>query len=146
MSKFGAHGLFYGTRDRAATAVPPVRVNLVVPWFIPTAMTAEEEFVCSEAGVMMKAAGTAQLDGVVQAMMHFSADQTAHGRAAGIFLQGVQDLEDDLEGGFAGQKMQRGMLGILATMTAAMEKQGEVSTRQDSATGTATGDSLGISK
>ncbi|KAJ8116182.1 hypothetical protein OPT61_g2331 [Boeremia exigua] len=146
MSKFGTRGLFYGTRDRAAAADPPVRVNLVAPWFISTAMTTQQEFASSEAGIMMKALGPAGIDGVVQAAVHFSADQSAHGRAAGIFPQGVYDLGDDLEGGFAGQKTQQNMLDILATMTAATEKQGEELTRQDSATATSTGDFLGIAK
>ncbi|KAF1927274.1 NAD(P)-binding protein [Didymella exigua CBS 183.55] len=125
MSKFGVRGMFFGTRDRAAAANPPVRVNLVAPWFISTAMTADETFVASEAGAMMKTMGSAQLDGVVQAVMHFSADETAHGRAAGIFPQGVYDLGDDLEGGFAGQRTQQGMLEIVAAMTAATDKQTE---------------------
>ncbi|KAH6625910.1 hypothetical protein C7974DRAFT_377354 [Boeremia exigua] len=146
MSKFGVRGLFYGTRDRAAAASPPVRTNLVAPWFIPTAMTADENFVASEAGAMMKAMGSAQLDGVVQAVMHFSADESAHGRAAGIFPQQVLDLGDDLEGGFAGQRTQQGMLDIVAAMAAAAEKQGEELTRQDSATGTEAGNFLGMAK
>lgn len=123
MSKFGVRGLFFGIRDRATTANPPVRVNLVAPWFIPTAMTSQEDFQASEAGVMMKAMGTAQLEGVMRAVTHFSADETAHGRAAGIFPQGVQDLGDDLEGGFAGQKTEQGILDIIAATTAATGKQ-----------------------
>ncbi|KAJ4983640.1 5'-hydroxyaverantin dehydrogenase [Stagonosporopsis vannaccii] len=146
MSKFGVRGLFYGTRDRAAAANPPVRVNLVAPWFIPTAMTAQDDFVASEAGAMMKLMGSAQLDGVVQAVTHFSADETAHGRAAGIFPHGVHDLGDDLEGGFAGQKTQQGMLDILASMAPATGKEGEELTRQDSATGTEAGNFLGLAK
>lgn len=146
MSKFGVRGLFYGTRDRAAAFNPPVRVNLVAPWFIPTAMTADEMFMASEAGVMMKAMGSAQLDGVVQAVMHFSADETAHGRAAGIFPQGVHDLGDDLEGGFAGQRTQQGMLDIVTAMAAATEKKSEELTRQDSATGTESGNFLGLAR
>ncbi|KAJ4369396.1 hypothetical protein N0V86_009228 [Didymella sp. IMI 355093] len=146
MSKFGVRGLFFGTRDRAAAANPPVRVNLVAPWFIQTAMTADKTFVASEAGAMMKVMGSAQLDGVVQAVIHFSADETAHGRAAGIFPQGVYDLGDDLEGGFAGPRVQQGMRDIVAETTAATNKQGEELTRQDSATGTASGNFLGIAR
>lgn len=146
MSKFGVRGLFYGIRDRAAAANPPVRLNLVAPWFIPTAMTAAEDFMASEAGAMMRAMGAAQLDGVVRAVTHFSADDGAHGRAAGIFPQGVYDLGDDLEGGFAGQRTQQGMLDIVAAMTAASEKQGEELTRQDSATGAEAGGFLGIAR
>lgn len=144
MSKFGVRGLFFGTRDRAATADPPVRVNLVAPWFIPTAMTAQEDFVASEAGAMMKAMGSAPIEGVVQAVVHFSADQAAHGRAAGIFPQGVYDLADDIEGGFAGQTLQKGMSDVMAAMTAATEKQGEELRRQDSATGTEAGSFMGL--
>src|SRR5690242_5208951 len=146
MSKFGVRGLFYGTRDRAGAANPPVRVNLVAPWFIPTAMTSQEDFVASEAGAMMKTMGSAQIDGVVQAVTRFSADGTAHGRAAGIFPQGVLDLADDLEGGFAGQKVQQGMLDILDAMAPATGKEGEELTRQDSATATEAGNFLGIAK
>ena len=93
MSKFDVRGLFYGTRDRVATANPPVRVNLVAPWVIPTVVTAQDDFQASETGVMMKAMGSAQLDGVVQAVTHFSAGETAHGRAAGIFPPGIRDWE-----------------------------------------------------
>lgn len=144
MSKFGVRGLFYGTRDRAAAASPPVRLNLVAPWFIPTAMTAQEDFVASEAGAMMKAMGTAQLDGVVQAVMHFSADENAHGRAAGIFPQGVHDLGDDLEGGLAGQRTQEHVLSIMNTMTTTTEKQGDELTRQDSVTATEPSGFMGV--
>lgn len=144
MAKFGVRGLFFGTRDRAATASPTVRVNLVAPWFIPTAMTADPAFMASEAGAMMTAMGSAQLDGVIRAVMHFSADETAHGRAAGIFPQGIYDLGDDLEGGFAGKRTQQGMLDIVAAMTAATNKQGEELTRQDSATGAEAGNFLGM--
>lgn len=146
MSKFGVRGLFFGTRDRAITADPPVRVNLVAPFFISTAMTAQEDFVASEAGAMMQAMGAAPIEGVVQAVVHFSADQAAHGRAAGIFPQGVYDLGDDLEGGFAGQKVQKGMSDIVAAMTAATEKQGEELSRQDSATGTEAGSFMGLAR
>lgn len=146
MSKFGVRGLFYGTRDRAATSTPPVRVNLVAPWFIPTAMTAQEDFMASEAGAMMKTMGAAQLEGVVQAVTRFSVDENAHGRAAGIFPQAVYDLEDDLEGGFAGQTTQQGIHEIVAAMTAATQKQGDGLTRQDSATGAEAGGFMGIAK
>ena len=146
MSKFGVRGLFYGIRDRAAAASPPVRLNLVAPWFIPTAMTAQEEFMASEAGAMMKAMGTAQLDGVVRAVAHFSAHEDAHGRAAGVFPRGVYDLGDDLEGGFAGERTQQGMLDIVNAMTAASKKQGEELTRQDNATEAEAGGFLGIAR
>ncbi|KAF3008397.1 hypothetical protein E8E13_000839 [Curvularia kusanoi] len=146
MSKFGVRGLFFGTRDRAAAANPPVRVNLVAPWFIPTAMTAQEDFVASEAGAMMKTMGTAPIDSVVQAVVHFSTDQSAHGRAAGIFPHGVLDLGDDVEGGFAGQKTQQGMLDVLGAVAAATEKHGEELSRQDSATGTEAGSFLGLAR
>jgi 5'-hydroxyaverantin dehydrogenase len=146
MSKFGVRGLFYGTRDRAAAARPPARVNLVAPWFITTAMTAQEDFLDSEAGALMKAMGSAQMEGVVQAVMHFSVDEDAHGRAAGVFPQGIQDLEDDLEGGFAGQRTQQGMLDIVAAVTAVKESQGDELTRQDSVTATESGTFLGLIK
>jgi 5'-hydroxyaverantin dehydrogenase len=144
MSKFGVRGLFFSTYDRAAAANPPVRVNLIAPWFIQTAMTADKTFVASEAGAMTKAMGPAQLDGVVQAVIHFSADETAHGRAAGIFPQGVYHLGDDLEAGFAGPRIQQGMLDIVAETTAVASKQGEILTSQDSATGTASGNFMGM--
>ncbi|KAF2629429.1 NAD(P)-binding protein [Macroventuria anomochaeta] len=144
MSKFGVRGLFYGTRDRVATANPPVRVNLVAPWFIPTVMTAQDDFQASEAGAMMKAMGSAQLDDVQ--VVHFIADKTAHGRAAGIFPQGVQDLGDDLEGDFAGQRTQQGVLDILAAMIAATGKQCEGLMRQDSATGGESGQFMGVAR
>ncbi|UPX21306.1 5'-hydroxyaverantin dehydrogenase [Ascochyta rabiei] len=146
MSKFGIRGLFYGIRDRAAAANPPVRVNLAAPWFIPTAMTAQEDFLASEAGAMMKTMGHAQLAGVVQAVMYFSADENAHGRAAGIFPQGVHDLGDDLEGGFAGQRMQQYMLDIVAAVSPATEKQSDELMRQDSVTGMEVGGFKGVTK
>jgi 2-keto-3-deoxy-L-rhamnonate aldolase RhmA len=97
-------------------------------------MTAQEDFLTSEAGAMMEAMGSAQLDDVVQAVTHFSADNNAHGRVAGIFPQGVYDLGDDLEGGFAGQKTQQGILDIVAATTAMTGKQDEELSRQDNAT------------
>lgn len=150
MSKFGIRGLFYGTRDRAAAASPPVRINLVAPWFISTAMTAQPDFRASEAGAMMAAMGAAQLDRVVQAVTRFGADEAAHGRAAGVFPQATLDLGDDLDGGFAGQKTQQGVMGIMAAMGAApetgAEKVGEELERQDSATAAESGAFMGLAK
>lgn len=146
MAKFGVRGLFYGTRDRAAAADPPVRMNLVAPWFIPTAMTAQEDFLASEAGTMMKTMGASQLDDVVQAVMHFSADENAHGRAAGIFPQGVHDLGDDLEGGFAGQKVQQGISDVVAAMAVGTEERSDEPTRQDDPTGMEASGFMGLPK
>ena len=146
MSKFGVRGLFYGTRDRAATIETPVRVNLVAPFFISTAMTMQENFVASEAGVMMKSLGAAPIDSVAQAVVHFSADQSAHGRAAGVFPHGIIDLGDDAEGGFGGAATQKGMMDVIGAATAGAEKLGAELERQDSVTGTEAGSVLGLAQ
>ena len=144
MSKFGVRGLFFGTRDRAAAIETPVRVNLVAPFFISTAMTEQAEFVASEAGAMMKSLGSAPIDSVAQAVVHFSADQGAHGRAAGIFPHGIIDLGDDVEGGLGGAATQKGMMDVMGAATAEAEKMGAELERQDSVTGTEAGSFLGL--
>ncbi|KAH7408762.1 hypothetical protein DE146DRAFT_388087 [Phaeosphaeria sp. MPI-PUGE-AT-0046c] len=137
MSKFGVRGLFYGIRDRATRETPPVRVNLVAPCFIDTAMTRRTEFVESEAGGMAKIMGFVPMENVTTAIMQFAADQRLHGRAAGLFPNASEDLGDDIEGAFGGPVLQKHMSGILAdlvkAMTAMAAEKNELS-RQDSAT------------
>ncbi|KAF1354339.1 NAD(P)-binding protein, partial [Lizonia empirigonia] len=93
---------------------------------------------------------------VVQAVTRFGADASAHGRAAGVFPQGTLDLGDDLDGGFAGQRTQQGVMDILAAMDAPPEKKGaemvgeekvgEELERQDSATAAEMGVFMGLAE
>lgn len=137
-SKFGVRGLFYSIRDRAARETIPVRVNLVAPWFIETAMTMSEDFKNSEAGILLGAMGFAPMDRVVAAVLQFAADERLHGRAAGIFPIANEDLGDDLEGAYSGFVLQKHMKDVMVKvvqMMQAAEAQKNELARQDSATG-----------
>lgn len=135
MSKFGVRGLFYGIRDRANRAVPPVRVNLIAPWYIDTAMTRDPVFLQSEAGVLLQIMGFAPMERVVDAAMRFCADDRLHGRAAGIFPVANEDLGDDLEGAYSGAVLQKHMHVVMQQVVKAMaETQATQLARHDSAT------------
>ncbi|KAI8941965.1 hypothetical protein NX059_000075 [Plenodomus lindquistii] len=75
-SKFGVRGLFYGIRDRGIRCSPPVRINLVAPWYIKTAMTLTANFMTSEAGLLLDVMGFVPMDRVVDAVERFSVDQS----------------------------------------------------------------------
>lgn len=122
MSKFGVRGLFYGIRDRATRCAPPVRVNLVAPWYIETAMTQRPEFLQSEAGVLLSIIGFAPMERVVDAVLRFSAEKSLHGRAAGIFPLANEDLGDDLEGAYSGQVLHKHMADIAQKVVMAMSQ------------------------
>ncbi|KAF1828314.1 NAD(P)-binding protein, partial [Decorospora gaudefroyi] len=98
-SKFGIRGLFYSIRDRATQSC--IRVNLVAPWFVNTAATQQPGFV-HDNGAVLDIVGFASVDRVVDAVMRFGGDQALHGRAAGIFPRGDEDVGDDLEGAYGG--------------------------------------------
>jgi 5'-hydroxyaverantin dehydrogenase len=136
MSKFGVRGLFYSIRDRATRATPAVRVNLIAPWYIDTAMTGTPEFRNGEAAAMLHYTGFAPMERVVDAVVRFSADERLQGRAAGIFPLANEDLGDDLEGAFAGVVLQKHMGLVRQMVVKGMAEQGtqknELS-RQDSA-------------
>jgi len=140
ISKFGVRGLFYGIRDRATRETPAVRVNLVAPWYIETAMTKTEEFLSSEAGLLLSVMGFAPMDRVITAVLQFAADERLHGRAAGIFPLANEDLGDDLEGAYGGMVVQKHMRDVaikVAKAMTAMEAEKSELSRQDSASGTA---------
>jgi 5'-hydroxyaverantin dehydrogenase len=137
MSKFGVRGLFYGIRDRATREVPTVRVNLVAPWYIETAMTQASEFLNSEAGMLLNVVGFAPMERVLSAVLQLCADERLHGRAAGIFPASNEDLGDDLEGAYAGIVLQKHMKEIMVKVTkamTAMEAEKNEALRQDSET------------
>ncbi|KAF2821388.1 NAD(P)-binding protein [Ophiobolus disseminans] len=137
VSKFGVRGLFYSIRDQATHEIPAVRVNLVAPWFIETAMTKTEEFLSSEAGFLIKVMGFAPMDRLVAAVLQFAANDKLHGRAAGIFPLGNEDLSDDLEGAYAGLVVQKHMQDVMVKVSKAMqemEAEKNKLSRQDSAT------------
>jgi 5'-hydroxyaverantin dehydrogenase len=120
MSKFGVRGLFYGIRDRATRETPAVRVNLVAPWYIETAMTKASEFLNSEAGMLLNVVGFAPMDRVLSAVLQFCTDGRLHGRAAGIFPATNEDLGDDFEGAYAGIVLQKHMKEIIVKVTKAI--------------------------
>jgi 5'-hydroxyaverantin dehydrogenase len=127
MSKFGVRGLFYGIRDRASRETPAVRVNLVAPWYIETAMTKDETFRSSEAGLLMKIIGFAPIERVVAAVLQFAANQQLHGRAAGVFPMANEDLGYDLEGMFGGRVTQKHMKDVMVKVAMAMAEQEKAS-------------------
>lgn len=135
MSKFGVRGLFYGIRDRALRTSPRVRVNLVAPWYIETAMTRDPAFVQSEANALLSIIGFAPMERVVDAVLRFSSQASVHGRAAGIFPLANEDLGDDLEGAYSGKVLGKHMTDVMQKVVKAMsEMEATKLTRQDSAT------------
>jgi 5'-hydroxyaverantin dehydrogenase len=141
MSKFGVRGLFYGIRDNALQQTLPVRVNLVAPWYVDTAMVRAIPALKGDLGFLLDVMGYAPMDRVMSAVLHFCANQELHGRAAGIFPMGNEDLGDDLEGAYSGMVLQKHMGDAMAKLTkamVAMEAQKNDLSRQDSATDTPT--------
>lgn len=145
ISKFGVRGLFYSIRDRASQESPAVRVNLVAPWFIQTAMTETETFLSTEAGLLIKVMGFAPMDRLLSAVLQFAADDRLHGRVAGVFPTANEDLCDDLEGAYAGVVVKKHMTDVMVKVGKAMQQmQAEQDglSRQDSATGAGTSSKL----
>jgi 5'-hydroxyaverantin dehydrogenase len=137
-SKFGVRGLFYSIRDRASQETPQVRVNLVAPWYIDTAINDSPAFFESDAAMIVKVVGFAPMERVMSAVLQFCADERLHGRAAGIFPFANEDLGDDLEGAYSGKVLQKHMGDIMVRVGKAMaatEAQKNELSRQDSATG-----------
>ncbi|OAL48138.1 NAD(P)-binding protein [Pyrenochaeta sp. DS3sAY3a] len=124
MSKFGVRGLFYGFRERAAQFSPPVRVNLIAPWFIDTPMTRDPDFLKSPSGGLLQILGFAPMERVVDAIIRLGADQNAHGRAVGIFPASIEDIGDDLEGEFGGRVLPKHMSKIAEKIAKAMAETG----------------------
>ena len=120
MSKFGVRGLFYGIRDRAARSVPRVRINLVAPWYVETAMTQQPDFIQSEAGFLLQVMGFAPMKRVVDAALRFCIDDGVHGRAIGIFPNINEDLGDDLEGAYSGEVLKKHMDVVTQQVAKAM--------------------------
>ncbi|KAF2845548.1 NAD(P)-binding protein [Plenodomus tracheiphilus IPT5] len=133
-SKFCVRGLFYGIRDRAVRSSPPVRVNLVAPWYIDTAMTQTPEFLQSEASLLLNVMGYVPMERVVDPVLRFCVDDKLHGRAAGIFPACDEDIGDDLEGGYGGKVLSKHMADVMVKAVSYMaEQQVNALDRQDSA-------------
>lgn len=123
ISKFGIRGLFHSIRDRATRE--GVRVNLVAPWYVETAMTTRPEFLNSESGALLKYTGYAPMGRLVDAVMRFSADENLYGRAAGIFLAGNEDLGDDLDGAYSGIVLQKHIGEAMKMVVKAITEESE---------------------
>jgi 5'-hydroxyaverantin dehydrogenase len=98
MSKFGVRGLFYGTRDSAARFNPAVRVNLIAPWFIKTAMTTGD----SADHPTFDTFGFAPIELVSDAIVRLGGDEEIRGRAVLNMPEGNYDLGDNVWEGFGG--------------------------------------------
>lgn len=127
MSKFGVRGILYGIRDKAREA--GVRVNLIAPWYIKTAMTTKDD----EPAIAdhLKVFGFAPMENVVDALLRFSADEGLAGRSAVIMPEGNYDIGDDIWDGFGGMVMQQRMsvaLTRVLKIMAELQKQKEQQT------------------
>lgn len=101
MSKFGVRGLFYGIRDQAAASTPSIRVNLLAPCFIKTPLCEDPRFLKTNDYAFADLLGWVPLERVIDALVRLSGDNSIHGRAAGIFPEGIsEDMGDDIFGGF----------------------------------------------
>jgi 5'-hydroxyaverantin dehydrogenase len=124
LSKFGVRGLFYAIRDQARAA--DIRVNLIAPWYIKTAMTTVEED--DPLGGHLSMFGFAPMEEVVETVLRLSADEGVTGRSALIVPEGKYDIGDNIWDGFGGKVVQERMaerLGNVAVQMAAYQKQKE---------------------
>jgi 5'-hydroxyaverantin dehydrogenase len=119
MSKFGVRGLFYGIRDRAMRS--SVRINLVAPTFVDTALTRQPHVRAAD-GAMTSLVGYVPMERVVDAVVRLAVEQEVSGRAAGIFPWVSEDLGDDLEGAYGGMAMGRNMRQVVLMAREAMAK------------------------
>lgn len=106
-SKFGMRGLWRSIRARAAAEMG-VRCNLIAPWAIKTPMTAPILEALDRIGIKEGAGITfASEDTVVQAVMRCIGDARMSGRALAVVPEGFFDIEDDIDGGYAGIMLQQ---------------------------------------
>jgi 5'-hydroxyaverantin dehydrogenase len=119
MSKFGVRGLFYGIRDRAMRS--SVRINLVAPAIINTAMTRQPHVQAADEA-MTNLVGYTPIERVVDAVVRFAVEQEVSGRAVGIFPWVSEDLGDDLEGAYGGMTMGKHMKQVALMARKAMAK------------------------
>jgi 5'-hydroxyaverantin dehydrogenase len=122
MSKFGVRGLFYSLRERAMHS--SIRINLVAPWFVDTAITKQADFL-QDNGAVLGIVGYAAMDRVVDAVMRFSSIQDLCGRSVGIFPRGSEDVHDDLEGGYGGAVVGKHMHEIKEVVAQETQKQAQ---------------------
>ncbi|KAF1997063.1 NAD(P)-binding protein [Amniculicola lignicola CBS 123094] len=104
ISKFGIRGLFHGIREKALAQSPRVRVNLVAPWYIKTAMTTSDKDPMIAA--FLAGLGFASMEDVVDTILRMSADEKVLGRAAIVVPEGKWDLGDNIWEGYGGKVTQ----------------------------------------
>ncbi|KAL1839256.1 hypothetical protein VTJ49DRAFT_1693 [Mycothermus thermophilus] len=107
-SKAGVRGLFRSMRSR--TAEIGVRCNLLAPWFVDTPLLnpTREALAAAvgESGDLGKAvAGFADVEVVVAAAGYCAVEKGVHGKAFVVQPEGIFDLMDDYEHGWAGDQM-----------------------------------------
>jgi 5'-hydroxyaverantin dehydrogenase len=125
-SKFGVRGLFRSTRAR--TLDIGVRCNLLAPWFIDTPLIAPIKNAMAARGIDMgKVLSFASIESCVEAATFCAVDPKLHGtlshsmgllccssqvtnsffagRALAIQPEGIFDLKDDFEDGWAGDQL-----------------------------------------
>lgn len=123
ISKFGVRGILYGIRDQAIQCDPPVRVNLVAPWYINTPMVENLDNAAAVSHVQLFRC--VPVESVVAAVVRFGADESISGRSAGIYPAGTFDVGDNIWEGYGGKGMQERMVvetGTIFKNLAEMEK------------------------
>ncbi|EXJ78136.1 hypothetical protein A1O3_09297 [Capronia epimyces CBS 606.96] len=90
-AKFGVRGLFHSMRKYVGAE--GVRVNLLAPGYMETAMTANVLTALQGSGVQL-----AKLSDAVDAVLRLSIDPSVNGRAICVGASGNRDLCDDPEG------------------------------------------------
>ncbi|MCJ1365472.1 hypothetical protein MMC16_004594 [Acarospora aff. strigata] len=99
-SKYGVRGLFKALRNNVGAM--GVRMNLIAPWFVQTAMTKDIGPKLEERGLVL-----AKKETVVEAVMRCATDEGISGRAIAVAASGNIDLRDDAEGLDAGVEIDR---------------------------------------
>lgn len=106
-SKFGTRGLFRALRRRLTTDFDPkVRINLIAPWAVQTAMTAPLLKIMESMGIQEgKGITFAKKETCAQAVGRCAVDESLHGRAFAVMPEGAFDIKDDVEGGYGGDEL-----------------------------------------
>ncbi|KAJ9660481.1 hypothetical protein H2201_006903 [Coniosporium apollinis] len=103
-SKFGVRGLFRSTRAR--TMDLGVRCNLIAPWFMDTPLIGGIKAAMASRGIdMAKALSFARIELAVEAANECAVNGSLHGRALAVMPEGIFDLKEDLEDGWAGDQL-----------------------------------------
>lgn len=113
MSRFGVRGLFYGLRERALHS--SIRVSLVAPRFVDTAITRQPDFL-KQNGPVLDLVAFASMYRAGDAITRFALAQDLCKRSVGVFPRGNEDIGDNLEDGYNGAVVSKHMREVKSVL------------------------------